>query len=139
VEEYLTKKGQVGDQAIRDSIRRAVTSSPSLRSKKDLIDKFVNSVSTTSPIGKEWVKFVEARMGEELDRIIKDEGLNSSQAKTFVENAFRYGAIPETGTAITKILPPTSRFGQNSDHATKKYTVLNKLEGFFERYHGLIN
>ena len=139
VEEYLKKKGQVGDQEIRDSIRRAVNSSPSLRSKKDLIDKFVNSVSTTSPIGKEWVKFVEARMGEELDRIIKDEGLNSSQAKTFVENAFRYGAIPETGTAITKILPPTSRFGQNSDHATKKYTVLNKLEGFFERYHGLIN
>ena len=139
VEEYLKKKGQAGDQEIRDSIQRAVNSSPSLRSKKDLIDKFVNSVSTTLPIGKEWVKFIEARMDKELDRIIRDEALNSLEAKTFVKNAFRDGTIPETGTAITKILPPTSRFGQNSDHATKKYTVLNKLVGFFERYHGLIN
>ena len=139
VEEYLKKKGQTGDQETRDSIRRAVSSSPSLRSKKDLIDKFVDSVSTKSDIGLAWINFVEAEMCEELDRIIKDEALHSSEAKTFVENAFRDGAIPKTGTAITKILPPTAIFGQNNNYAIKKQAVLNKLERFFERFYGLIN
>ncbi len=138
VEQYLKKKGQGGDKEIRDSIQRAVSASPSLRSKKDLIDKFVDSVSIESDIGAAWVKFIEIKMRKELDRIIKDERLHSSETRTFIENAFRYGAIPDTGTAITKILPPTSRFSQNNNHAIKKQVVLNKLEGFFERFYGLI-
>ena len=139
VEEYLKKKGQAGDQEIRDSIQRAVSSSPSLRSKKDLIDKFVDSVSTKSDIGSAWINFVEAKMCEDLDRIIRDESLHSSEAKTFVKNAFRDGVIPKTGTAITKILPPTAIFGQNNNYAIKKQAVLNKLERFFERFYGLID
>ena len=139
VEEYLKKKGQAGDQEIRDSIRRAVSSSPSLRSKKDLIDKFVDSVSIKSDLGSAWISFVEAKMREDLDRIIKDESLHSSEAKIFVNNAFRDGAIPKTGTAITKILPPTAIFGQNNNYAIKKQAVINRLDRFFERFYGLID
>lgn len=75
---------------------------------------------------------------EELERIIADENLNADATRSFVENAFRDGSIPTTGTAITKILPPVSRFAKNNDHAVKKQTVLDKLAAFFERYFGLI-
>ncbi|MCY4204529.1 MAG: type I restriction endonuclease subunit R [Bacteroidetes bacterium] len=139
VEEYLRVKGQSGDKEIRASIQRAVNSSPSLRSKKDLIEKFVDSVSTKIELGTAWVEFIETEMRNELDRIINQERLHSSETKIFVENAFRDGAIPETGTAITKILPPTSKFSQNNSYAVKKQSALSKLERFFDRFFGLIN
>lgn len=41
------------------------------------------------------------------------------------------------GTAITRILPPASRFSKQSTHAATKRTVLNRLKAFFERYFGL--
>jgi type I restriction enzyme R subunit len=51
---------------------------------------------------------------------------------------FRDGAIPTTGTAITKILPAVSRFSKNNDHSIKKQTVLDKLSAFLERFLGLV-
>ena len=82
--------------------------------------------------------FIAARKTEELEQIIADEGLNAEETKTFVANAFRDGLIPVTGTAITKILPPVSRFSKNNGHSVKKQMVLDKLGAFFERYFGLV-
>ena len=137
VEKYLKAKGSGQDKEIRAAIDRTINASPSLRNKKDLIEQFVESVSTTAKVDKAWLAFITARKTQELDQIIIDEGLNAEATKTFVENAFRDGAIQTTGTAITKILPPVSRFSKNNGHAEKKQTVLGKLSAFFERYFGL--
>lgn len=134
VERYIKAKGTGKDKEIRETIERAINSSPSLRNKKDLIEQFVDSVSTSAKVDEEWLVFVTAKKAEELDRIIADEGLNAEETKKFVDNAFRDGAIPSTGTAITKILPPVSRFSRNSNHSAKKQMVLDKLATFFERY-----
>lgn len=120
------------------TIEREINASPSLRNKKDLIEQFVDSVSTRARVDEEWVAFIAAQKAKELDRIIADEGLNVDETKAFVDNAFRDGAVPDTGTAITKILPPASRFNKNNDHAVKKQTVLGKLNTFFERFFGLL-
>ncbi|WP_027350320.1 type I restriction endonuclease subunit R [Halotalea alkalilenta] len=137
VERYIKAKGTGQDKEIRATIERAINSSPSLRNKKDLIEAFVDSVSPKAQVDAEWQAFVARRKVEELDRIIADEGLNPDETKTFVDNAFRDGGIPTTGTAITKILPPVSRFSKNNNHSAKKQTVLEKLAAFFERYFGL--
>ncbi|MCB1632406.1 MAG: type I restriction endonuclease subunit R, partial [Pseudomonadales bacterium] len=137
VERYIRARGTAKDREIRATIERAVSSSPSLRNKKDLIEQFVDSVSTTARVDAEWQAFVARKKAEELERIIADEGLNADETKAFVDNAFRDGAIPTTGTAITKILPPVSRFAKNNNHAAKKQTVLDRLAAFFERYFGL--
>lgn len=137
VERYIKAKGTGQDKEIRATIERAINSSPSLRNKKDLIEAFVDSVSPKAQVDAEWQAFVARKKVEELDRIIADEGLNPDETKAFVDNAFRDGGIPTTGTAITKILPPVSRFSKNNNHSTKKQTVLEKLAAFFERYFGL--
>ncbi|MXY65365.1 type I restriction endonuclease subunit R [Candidatus Poribacteria bacterium] len=137
VGKYLEKKGTGEDGQIRDSIGRAINASPGLRSRKDLIERFVDSVSTKAGIDGEWSAYVMARKAEELDRIIADEGLDSVATRLFVDSAFRDGAIPVTGTAITRILPPTSRFSRNNDHAVKKQIVLDRLGAYFERFFGL--
>ena len=137
VEQYLKKKGGGSDLEILATIERAINSSPSLRNKKDLIEQFVESVNTKAKVDAQWQSFVAAKKAEELERIIAEESLNADATRSFIDNAFRDGGIAATGTAITKILPPVSRFSKTSGHAIKKQTVLDKLSAFFERYFGL--
>ena len=138
VEQYLEKKGLGEDREIRANIDRAINASPGLRNKKDLIEQFVDSISTKARVDAEWIAFITTKKAEELGRIIAEENLNATETTLFVDNAFRDGAIPVTGTAITRILPPVSRFSPNNDHAVKKQAVLDKLGVFFERFFGLI-
>jgi len=137
VEQYRDAKGDGDDKEMRAAIDRAVTSSPSLRNKKDLIEDFVDSLSATAEVDAAWAAFVTAKRAEELDRIIAEESLDPAATRAFVDSAFRDGAVQPTGTAITKILPPVSRFGQDGGHAVKKQTVLTKLGDFFDRFFGL--
>jgi len=74
---------------------------------------------------------------EELERIIAEENLSPEATRTFVADAFRDGILATTGTAITTILPPVSRFSKDGHHTSKKQSVLDKLGAFFERYFGL--
>jgi type I restriction enzyme R subunit len=39
-----------------------------------------------------------------------------------------------SGTAITTVLPPASRFSNSGGHGEKKQRVIEKLSAFFERY-----
>lgn len=118
-------------------IQRSVDSSPTLRNKRDLIMDFVDRVSASGEIDEEWRAYVDAQRTAELDAIISDERLKPEQTKSFIDQAFRDGAIPVTGTAITRILPPTSRFSAAGGHGEKKQRVLARLIEFFERFFGL--
>jgi len=137
VEQYIKTKGDSQNREIRATISRAVSASPSLRNKKDLIEAFVDIVSLSTRVDAQWQAFVARRKAAELDRIIQEESLNADQTRGFMDQALRDGAIATTGTAITKILPPLSRFAKNSNHSAKKQAVLEKLAAFFERYFGL--
>ena len=137
VEQYRDAKGDGENKEIRAAIDRAVTSSPSLRNKKDLIEDFVDSLSATAEVDAAWAAFVTAKRAEELDRIIAEESLDAAATRAFVDSAFRDGAVQPTGTAITQVLPPVSRFGQDGGHAAKKQTVLTKLSDFFDRFFSL--
>ena len=139
VEKWREARGNGSDREMEAlmKIQRAIDSSVSLRNKRDLILAFVDSMTVTGDTGEDWRSFVEAKRVEELDRIIDEEGLKPDETRAFVESAFRDGAVPTTGTAITRILPPTSRFSASNNHGAKKQTVLDKLLAFFDRYFGL--
>lgn len=137
VEQYVKKKGSGDDKEIRATIERAINASPSLRNKKDLIEQFVDSVSTKGKVDTQWQAFVAAKKAAELESIITEENLNAEATRSFIDNAFRDGVVQSAGTAITKILPPVSRFSKANGHAVKKQAVLDKLAIFFERYFGL--
>ena len=115
-------------------IGRAIDSSMELRNKKELIEQFIASLSTSTQIDDDWQRFVDEKRQEELDRIIAEENLNRDEAYRFVMNAFRDGYVPQSGTAITKVLPPVSRFSPSGDRTRKRETVLEKLKSFFNRF-----
>jgi type I restriction enzyme R subunit len=115
-------------------INKAIDSSVELRNKKDLINQFITSLDVHSVVDDDWQKFVEQKKVEELDHIIEKEGLERDAAYTFIKNAFRDGHVATTGTAITKVLPPVSRFSPDGERSKKRETVLTKLTNFFEKF-----
>lgn len=139
VEQWREARGNGSDVEMSAlmNIQRAIDSSITLRNKRDLILAFVDSVNVSDDTGEDWRRFVEAKKAEELEALIVAEGLKPEETRAFVAEAFRDGAIPSAGTAITKILPPVSRFAAGGNHALRKQTVLDKLAAFFDRYSGL--
>lgn len=120
-------------------INKAIYSSVELRNKKDLIEQFIVSLDTSSVIDDDWIKFVEKKKKEELEKIIKEENLNHDETYKFIQNAFRDGTVATTGTTITKILPPVSRFSKNAIRTKKRENVVEKLTKFFERFFNISN
>ena len=134
VEKY--HEGNCRDKEILVSIRKAVESSLQLRSKKELIEAFIDRVNVNTQFASDWRKFVLEQEESDLAEIITSENLKSEETKRFVANAFRDGALKTTGTEIDKLMPPVSRFG-GSGRAEKKQGVIEKLKTFFEKYFGL--
>ena len=125
------------DKEILVNIRKAVSASMQLRSKKELIEDFVASVNAATDVASAWEAYVKQRRQDDLNEIIASENLKADETAKFVENAFRDGAIRTTGTDIDKILPAMSRFG-GGNRQEKKKAVIEKLKVFFEKYFGVV-
>ena len=125
------------DKEIVVSIDKAIDSSMELRNKKDLIDQFIELLTLQMNVNDDWSAFVREKKSEELNRIIYDENLNKEETETFVRKAFRDGYIQETGTAITKLLPPLDPFSSDKQYDKKKISVIEKLKLFLDRYLGI--
>ncbi len=137
VQKYRDERGDGDDREILAEIARAIDASPSLRNKKDLIEAFVDSVSAAGQVDENWAAYVAARRDAELTEIVLDEGLNPEATREFIDRAFRDGSLQSTGVAITRVLPPVSRFALDGGHGEKKQRVLDRLGEFFERFFGL--
>ena len=137
VQKYRDERGDGDDTEVRAQISRAIDASPSLRNKKELIEAFVDRVTATGAVDEEWTAYVAARRDAELTQLIADESLHPDATREFIDRAFRDGALQTSGVAITRVLPPASRFAPDGAHAAKKQRVLERLGEFFERYFGL--
>ena len=115
-------------------INKAIDSSVELRNKKDLIEQFIATLDVKSVVDEDWQEFVERQKIDELQRIIESEKLDRKATYAFIQNAFSNGNVATTGTAISKVLPPVSRFSPGGERSKKRETVLDKLTRFFERF-----
>ncbi len=124
------------DKTILTTIDKAINSSIELRSKKELIERFIEQVNVSTKVDEDWRKFLHERKEADITAIIEEERLKPEETRRFIDNAFRDGMLKTTGTAIDKIMPPVSRFG--GGRAAKKQGIIEKLMIFFEKYLGLI-
>ncbi len=124
---------------ITASITRALDSSITLRSKKDLIEAFVASIAVSADVDEEWRRFIAERKAEELAEIIERESLKPEETRAFMAAAFRDGSVQTGGTAIGRLLPPMPRFGAGAaaHYVEKRTAVLDALLAYFERFSGL--
>ena len=124
------------DKTILTTIDKAINSSIELRSKKELIERFIEQVNVSTKVDEDWSKFLHERKEADITAIIEEERLKPEETRRFIDNAFRDGMLKTTGTDIDKIMPPVSRFG--GGRAAKKQGIIEKLMIFFEKYLGLV-
>ena len=125
------------DKTILSSIDRAIKSSLELRSKKELIESFIATITVKTDVDKDWAGFVKEQQQADIEMLIAEEKLNAEELRKYLSNAFRDGQIKTSGTDIDKIMPPVSRFGGGA-RTEKKQVVIEKLQSFFEKYYGLL-
>jgi type I restriction enzyme R subunit len=138
VTEYYNSR--MHDKEIRITIDKAMSASFELRSKKELIERFINTLNTSNTntdIDRDWHIFAKENKKQDLDKIIEEENLKSEQAREYIDRAFDNGELKVIGTTFADILPPVSYFAESNDRAKKKFSVLEKLKAFFEKYWGI--
>ncbi len=124
------------DKTILTTIDKAINSSIELRSKKELIERFIEQINVSSKVDDDWRTFLDESKEEEISALIEEEKLKPEETRRFIANALRDGTLKTTGTAIDKIMPPVSRFG--GSRTEKKQGIIEKLLLFFEKYLGLV-
>ena len=143
------------DREIAERIRSSVAASPELRDKQDLIDRFLEMAGfgetpatfivdpkatdeeRHAVVASNWHDFVRDSMESELTGIIDSENLKPAETRALLTEAFEVGGVPQEGTAVSKILPPVSRFAKGNPHAEKRGRVTALLSAFYERFSSL--
>ncbi|WP_315523054.1 type I restriction endonuclease subunit R [Fusobacterium massiliense] len=129
-------KSNKEDKEILVDIKKAIDSSIELRSKKELIEGFIDRVNSSKNVTEDFKKFVREEKEKDLEKVIEEEKLKPEETKKFIDNSLRDGVLKTTGTDIDKLLPAVSRFG-GGNRVEKKTGVIEKLKGFFDKYLGL--
>ena len=126
------------DETILVDIRKAVDSSIQLRSKKELIEGFVDKVSGAGVVEEQWRQHVREEKEKDLAKLIDEEKVKPVETRRFMENALRDGNLKTTGTDIDRLMPPVSRFGGGAggNRQQKKQGIIEKMSAFFEKYFG---
>ncbi|RUT64497.1 DEAD/DEAH box helicase (plasmid) [Morganella morganii] len=127
------------NREVKTEINRAVNASVALRSKKDLITAFIDKLTPETRVEQAWPSFIQAEEAKELESLIEAEKLDSKKTRQLVSEAYLRGSIPETGTAISGLLPPASRFSKGGNRKEQRRTVIEQLKRHLERFLGMVS
>ena len=116
---------------------KAVNAGAELRSKKALIAAFIENINDIEDVMEGWNDFVIQEKEKDLTVIISENNLKPDETRKFIAGAFRDGEIKTSGTEIDKLMPPMRRFG-NTNRASVKQMIIDKLIFFFEKYKGIV-
>ncbi len=127
------------DQATNyEPILKLLDSSLSLRSKKELFLRFIDSLHTQSNVEKDFSAYIKTHKNNALQDIINALNLDPKKTKEFMQDSFERGELRDYGRAFGEILPPSPLFGKGAKQTHKvRKKALEKLQAFFELFKGL--
>lgn len=128
------------DKTIREKILHAIDGSIVLRSKKQLIEDFINNIENEKElinISEKWDSFFNKSKEEELNDIIKNENLYEDKTINFINGCFENNKISFTGDIISSLMIiKQSRFGKTNNETLndRKNKLKEKLNNYFIKY-----
>ncbi|EAJ3002066.1 type I restriction endonuclease subunit R [Campylobacter upsaliensis] len=127
------------DQATNyEPILKLLDSSLSLRSKKELFLRFIDSLHDQSNVAKDFSTYIKMCKDNALQDIIDSLNLDPKKTKNFMQDSFERGELRDYGRAFGEILPPSPLFGKGAEQTHKvREKALEKLQAFFELFKGL--
>lgn len=139
---YLVKQyheSHCQDSEIHIRIIKSIESSANLRDKKELIERFIESMTATGDVYEQWQTYLNEQKKEEFAKLVAEEHLKGDKAVEFIEMAFTRGYVPEGGLELNNIMPPINPFDPNANRQGKVEHVLDRLKLFFAKYFGFAN
>lgn len=133
VEKYQSTMCQDADILV--NIRKTMDSTPQLRSKRALIDSFLEAISGGVRI--DWPAFVKEKALSDLDKIICEESLNRDNTMQFMRSALSLNEVRDYGVQFNSVLPRMSRL--NGKREAKRRAVHARLLEWFDQYQGVID
>ena len=131
------KESHCTDKEIVVSIMKAVDAGAELRSKKELIATFIENINDIDDVMEGWNDYVQQEKEKDLTAMISENNLKPEETRKFIAGAFRDGEIKTSGTEIDQLMPPMRRFG-NTNRASVKQVIIDKLMVFFNKYRGIV-
>ena len=125
------------NKVIKADIEKTISSSPTLRSKKDLIMQFIQSINNSSSVEKDWKAYILEKRDSELSDLIKEENLDPEATREYLAKSLADGDLKVTGTSIVSLLPPKDMFSPDNARARQKANVIERLRMLFERFSNL--
>lgn len=127
------------DQATSyEPILKLLDSSLSLRSKRELFLRFIDSLHDQSNVAKDFSTYIKMCKDNALQDIIDSLNLDPKKTKEFMQDSFERGELRDYGRAFGEILPPSPLFGKGAEQTHKiREKALEKLQAFFELFKGL--
>ncbi|EAJ0234950.1 type I restriction endonuclease subunit R [Campylobacter upsaliensis] len=127
------------DQATSyEPILKLLDSSLSLRSKRELFLRFIDSLHDQSNVAKDFSTYIKTHKNNALQDIINALDLDPKKTKEFMQDSFERGELRDYGRAFDEILPPSPLFGKGAEQTHKvRKQALEKLQAFFELFKGL--
>lgn len=132
VEQMQKNRADVAELAVK--VNKAIDSSPDLRDKKELINRFVESLTPDSEVTARWNTYVNEQKCKEFAGIVSEEHLREGPAKEFIQTAWERGYVPEGGLELNGIMPPINPFDPQADREGKVRHVLQRIRDFFQKY-----
>ena len=120
-------------------IVKSIESSADLRDKKELIERFIESMTATGDVYEEWQTYINEQKKAEFAELVTEEHLKSDKAVEFIEMAFTRGYVPEGGLELNIIMPPINPFDPDANRKGKVEHVLDRIKSFFTKYFGFAN
>ena len=127
----LEKYKETNDYTIIPTIKKLIASSFELRSKKMLIEAFIENIDSTDNVSEAWSDFVQKKAIEELNEIIVSKKLKKDETFELIEFSLKNEKLNIDGSKLDKIMPPISIFGGK---VKKKEEISIILQEYFDKY-----
>jgi len=123
-------------KAFRDNISNILSSNPQLRSKRELIEKFINENLANIDAGnieEEFEKFWDEERIKEFDEICEEENLIKDEVKNLIDTYLYDERVPLSDD-IVKTLQVKPKLLERKKIATR---VLDRLMAFVEKFYDM--
>ena len=121
------------DTKIYEQIMGSLSASPTLRHKKELIEKFIAQLNQQQDVENQFADFISQEAARELEEIVTIHDLDMKKTRKLINSSFRDGQLPSGGTSLTDLNSGKAvAFGpQRNQWKQKLFQVLSM---YFEKY-----
>ncbi|WP_427867185.1 type I restriction endonuclease subunit R [Mycoplasmopsis arginini] len=138
--DLIAKSMIENNRVVKNNLDTIISSSPNLRSKKELIKQFLNKVNSTINDNEQidiysyWDQFNLKQKQEGLKKIILELNLDEEKTKKFINQQFKNGFFNDSGTTIPDLMKTKFSLFDSNKREQKIVELTDKLKEFFYKF-----